>query len=287
MPDLPDVLFYVGQGYEAKGDGARAMNFYKKILGMVKDELEKIKPMKAVFDPVFIKNIGVRNGSIDYLDRKTAKTPILTKVRNLQLDAKDIAIPLGKDFTSYTLTAEVPGNKGTGTVMGKGKIKLKTQDMDSKVETKKLDITTLKPYFQKEGSVNVTKGFLDLDMDVHIASRVIRAPGNAVLKELAFESGSGSGNKFLGVPLSLVVAFMKNSNNEISLKFVIEGSLDNPKFSPTESFSAKLSTGLAEKLGLPLQGIGQSAVDLGSGGAKAVGSGIKGLGDSIKKRFSK
>ncbi len=237
--------------------------------------------------PVFIKNVGVRNGSIDYLDRKTGKSPILTKIRNIQLDAKDIAVPLGTNFTPYTLKAEVPGNMSTGTLMSKGKVKLKTQDADSRVETRKLDITAMKPYFQKEGSVNVTKGFLDLDMDVKIASRMIHAPGNVVLKELEFESGSGMGSRFLGVPLSLVIAFMKNSNNEIPLKFVVEGSLDNPKFSLTESLSAKFSSGLAEKLGLPLKGIGGSAVTLGSEGTKKVGDGIKGLTDGIKKRLGK
>jgi hypothetical protein len=54
MPDLPEVLFYVGQGYEAKGDGARALNFYKKILGMVKEEdviTRKVKKaLKALED---------------------------------------------------------------------------------------------------------------------------------------------------------------------------------------------------------------------------------------------
>ena len=265
----------------------RQGNVIMPALPVEKEKNEKEKKGAKESPPVFIKKVEVRNGSIDYLDRKTAGTPILTKVRNIQLDAKDIAIPLGKDFTPYTLKADVPGKMSTGTLMSKGKIKLKTQDADSRVEARKLDITAMKPYFQKKDSVNVTKGFLDLDMDVKIASRMIHAPGNVVLKELEFESGSGTGSRFLGVPLSLVVAFMKNSNNEIPVKFVVEGSLDNPKFSLTESFSARFSSGLAEKLGLSVKDIGGSAVNLGSEGAKSVGSGIRGLADSIKKRLGK
>lgn len=265
----------------------RQGNVIMPALPAEKEKKDKEKKDAKGSPPVFIKNIGVRNGSIDYLDRKTAKTPILTKIRNIQLDAKDIAIPLGANFTTYTLKADVPGNMSTGTLMSKGKVKLKTQDVDSRVETRKLDITAMKPYFQKEGSVNVTKGLLDLDIDVKIVSRMIRAPGNLVLRDLEFESGSGTGSKFLGVPLSLVIAFMKNSNNEIPLKFVVEGSLDNPKFGLAESLSAKLSSGLAEKLGLSVKGIGGSAVNLGSEGTKAVGSGIKGLADGIKKRLGK
>ena len=34
LPDLPEALYYIGQGYEEKGELDRAMGFYKKILTM-------------------------------------------------------------------------------------------------------------------------------------------------------------------------------------------------------------------------------------------------------------
>jgi TolA-binding protein len=37
-PDLVDVLYYLGQSYEKKGDADRAKGFYKKILSMEPDE---------------------------------------------------------------------------------------------------------------------------------------------------------------------------------------------------------------------------------------------------------
>jgi TolA-binding protein len=37
-PDLVDVLYYLGQSYEKKGDAERAKGFYKKILSMEPDE---------------------------------------------------------------------------------------------------------------------------------------------------------------------------------------------------------------------------------------------------------
>ena len=57
----------------------------------------------------------------------------------------------------------------------------------------------------------------------------------ATLKDLEFASGSGIGSKFMGVPLSLVVASLKKSNNEIPVNFVIEGDLNNPKFDLMEN----------------------------------------------------
>jgi len=42
-PDIADLLFYLGQSYEKKGDGGRAEGFYKKILSMESDEDSSVR----------------------------------------------------------------------------------------------------------------------------------------------------------------------------------------------------------------------------------------------------
>jgi hypothetical protein len=205
---------------------------------------------------------------------------VLTKLRNIEFDFKDLTFPLKDNFSGYSLSANIPGKQNTGTLRSNGKIKLINKDMDGKVEIKKRDITELKPYFQKKGDVNVTRGTLDMNMNVKIRSNKINAPGKAVLKDLEFERGSGMGNTFLNMPLSAVVSFLKNNNNEIVVNFVIEGDLDNPKFNFRESFMNKISIAMAEKLGLSIKRVGESIVETGAEGAKEVG---KGIGESIKK----
>jgi hypothetical protein len=136
--------------------------------------------------------------------------------------------------------------------------------------------------------VNITKGFLDLDMNVKVVSQKIHAPGTAVLKDLEFASGSGIGSKFMGVPLSLVVASLKKSNNEIPVNFVIEGDLNNPKFDLKENLMGKILVAMAEKLGLPIKGITEAVAGAaGEKGAEKVGSGIKGIGENLKNIFKK
>jgi hypothetical protein len=159
--------------------------------------------------------------------------------------------------------------------------------MDGKVEIKDLDITEFKPYYQKKGDVNVTKGTLDMNMDVKIRSNKIHAPGKAVLQHLEFSRGSGLGSTFLNLPLSAVVSFLKNHNNEIVVNFVVEGDLNNPKFNLRESIMNKISLEMAEKLGLSIQRIGESIVETGAEGAKEVGKGVKGFGEGIKKIFER
>lgn len=55
-PDLTDALFYVGNSYEKKSDTAKAQGFYKKILGMAKEEMpihrKAKKALKALGDDV-------------------------------------------------------------------------------------------------------------------------------------------------------------------------------------------------------------------------------------------
>jgi hypothetical protein len=244
---------------------------------------EKEKPMP----PIFFKKIDVTNGSLDYLDKTISSKGVLTKLRNVEFDFKELTFPLKDNFSVYALSASIPGKQNTGALRSNGKINLLNKDMDGKVEIKELDITEFKPYYQKKGDVNVTKGTLDMNMDVKIRSDKINAPGKAVLKELEFERGSGIGNKFLNLPLSAVVSFLKNNNNEIVVNFVVEGDLNNPKFNLRESLMNKISIEMAEKLGLSIKRIGESIVETGAEGAKEVGKGVKGFGEGIKKIFER
>jgi hypothetical protein len=240
---------------------------------------EEEKPML----PVFFKKIHVTNGSLDYFDRSASIKPVLTKLRNVELEFKDLTFPPGDNFSSYNLSASILGKQHAGSLRSNGKIKLANKDMDGKVEIKRLDITDFKPYYQKKGDVNVTRGIIDMNVDVKIRSNEINSPGKAVLKDLEFERGSGMGDKFLNMPLSAVVSFLKNNNNEIVVNFVVEGDLNNPKFNLRESFMNKISIAMAEKLGLSIQRIGESIVETGAEGAKEVGKSAKGIGETIKK----
>ena len=242
-------------------------------------EKEDEKPIP----PVFFKKIQVTNGSLDYLDRSASIKLVLTKLRNVEFEFKDLTFPLGDNFSSYNLSASIFGKQHVGSLRSNGKIKLANKDMDGKIEIKRLDITDFKPYYQKKGDANVTRGIIDMNMNVKIRSNEINSPGKAVLKDLEFERGSGMGNKFLNMPLSAVVSFLKNNNDEIVVNFVVQGDLNNPKFNLSESFMNKISIAMAEKLGLSIQRIGESIVETGAEGAKQVGKSAKSIGETITK----
>jgi hypothetical protein len=244
------------------------------------------KPEKPT-PPITIKKIEVINGSIDYLDRKTPATPVLTKIRTVDFTITDVSLPFADVFSNYVVKASIPSAQGTGKIDITGKVKLMTKDTDIKVDVNGLDITAFKPYFQKQSPVEITKGFLNLTMNAKVASEKLNAPGTVVLKDLEFQSGSGAKAKFLGMPLSLVVTLLKKNNNEIPISFAMKGDLSNPKFDLKESLMDRLSMGIADKLGLPLVGITESIIGTGTRGTGEVGTAVKNAGESLKKLFKK
>jgi len=247
-------------------------------------EEKKVEKKEKPIPPFLIKKIQIIKGSLDYLDRKPQQGPVLTKIRDINVEFHNINFPLGNNYSPFTLDAIIPGTQGSGSVKSKGKVKLKNKDTESKIEIRNLDILPFKPYFQKKGDVNITKGFLNLDMDLKIFNQKLNAPGKAVLRDLDFKTGPGMGSKFLGVPLSLVVAFLKNSNNEIEVNFILEGDMDNPKFSLRDSIVDKFSLATAGKLGLSIKDVGKSVITTGAEGVKKGAAGIKeGLTDIFKK----
>ncbi len=235
--------------------------------------------------PITVGKIEVANGSVDYLDRKTPAKPVLIKLRSIDFVMEDVSMPFADTFSPYVLSASIPGDQGTGTLKAKGKVKIKTRDMDVGVKLRNLDITALKPYFQKQSPVDIREGFLDLDLNVKVASQKLQAPGTAVLRGLEFQSGTGMGARFMGVPASLVVAFLKNSNNAIPVSFVIEGDLNNPKFDIKEDLMRRISIATAEKLGVPIKGIPEAVTNIGAKGGKEMESTVKGLGESLGNIF--
>jgi hypothetical protein len=230
-----------------------------------------------------IQKVEIINGSLDYVDEEVSGEPVITELRNIDIESENIIFPLQDNFTDYRFTAKVSGKLSAGIIQSEGKIALKTFDMDSRVKADNLDVTHFKPYFRKKSTVNINRGFLDLDMDMKIISGKIDAPGRAVLRDLQFESGKGIKEKFLKLPVHAITAFLKDNKDRIAFDFTLQGDLDNPKFSLSEGVIDKLTIGLAEKLGLPVESISGSIVGLGAEGVGQIGKGIKSAGEELKK----
>jgi hypothetical protein len=238
----------------------------------VDDKMEKPSPT------FILKKIILTGGSLDYLDRKApGGKPVLIKLRDVEIEATDVVLPPDGRLMTYRLKAAIPAAGSTGTVKSNGKINLKTKkDLECRLDGQNIDIVEFKPYFQKKNSIEITKGLLDVNLNAKAVSNKMNAPGKAVLRNLEFRSGSSMSNTVFDIPLSAAVSFLKNNRDEITVNFVLEGSLDNPEFSLKDDFINKIISGITGQIGSSVKGAGDLLID-----------GFKKIERSIKKGFTK
>lgn len=241
------------------------------------EQKEEKTPMPEVSIGKFI----INKGALDYSDGKVSPMPHLTRIRDIEFQIDGLDMPFIDRMSNFSIEASVPGIYSSGYFRGNGQINLKTQDMKGKIRISNLDITAFKPYFEKKGEAKIVRGFLDIDMDILIKNGKIRAPGRAVLRGLDFVSVTTK-DRFLGVPRSAVIGLLKDNNGAITIDFVIEGDINNPKFNLRESLLEKMTIGLADKLGLSVTRIGESII---VEGAKQVEKGLGGIGKGIERLF--
>jgi hypothetical protein len=210
--------------------------------------------------PFLIKKFKIKHGSLDYLDRKVSARPALIQLREVRAELHDFSTPPDNRMSDYAIAASIPGRLKKGSLKAEGTLNRSTRDTKSKLAIRDLDITQLRPYFEKKGDVEVTQGLLSLDADIVVEKAKINSSGKIMIRGLAFRTDSGG---ILGLPQLAVTKLLKDSHEQISLDFTIEGDLNNPRFSITDSLIQQLSLSLAKLLGMPVEAISKSIFDLG------------------------
>ena len=255
-------------------------------------EVKKAEPLvqETKAEPparVNVKGLKISQGEVLILDGKVATPPYPTRLTDVSLSVDQAAIPPQDEWTTYECMLSIPGKNSTGVLRTSGKTKLKSLDTVSKVSLQGLDITTVKPYILKAGDVDVTQGTLNLDVDLHIDKRNLNSPAKTVLRNLQFAPSKGPGEKFMAIPRSAVISFLKANNNEIALDFVVEGSIDDPKFSLRQAMATRLAVQFAEKLGLGVVNAGEKLIGIQGKGFQGLGETLKDTSKGLQKLFNK
>lgn len=237
---------------------------------------EKAKPEKGGISMTF-NDIAVTGGEVLYLDGKVARPPYPIRVTDISLTTGAVSLPLTEAWTTWQLSAHIPGKSSTGQLGGAGKTNFHSLDTNGKLTLRSLDMVVLKPYLQKKGEADLKGGTLYLDMDLTIRNKFIHAPTHTVLRNLQFASGGGVKDQFLGIPRSLIVKLLETSKNELPLDFVVQGRVDNPQFNLREDFARRLGVAIGQQLGVNVIGTGEKAVRQGGRVLEGIGKGIGGL----------
>ncbi|MRD71777.1 DUF748 domain-containing protein [Rhodocyclus tenuis] len=102
--------------------------------------------------------------------------------------------------------------------------------LDLEAEVKGVEMTSFSPYSGKYAGYAIAKGKLSLFVKYRIENRQLSAENRVFLDQLTFGDRVDSPDA-TSLPVSLVVALLKNRAGEIDVNLPISGSLDDPQFS--------------------------------------------------------
>lgn len=234
---------------------------------------------------VTIGHIVLKDGSADFYDASAGPKIVRISLVQVQADLQDIAVPSLNGHSAFDVSAAVKDPKDFGRINFEGWADLSSKDSSIKLKLASVDMVPFQPYLLKSGDVRVLKGKLDLDLKSEVCDKKLRAPGRITISDLELAPSKGFMGTFMGMPREAVLAFLKDSNNRITLDFVLEGDLNNPKFTFNEALSKHMAVSMAELLKLSIGGAAKTAGELGSKGVEAAGDVVKGVGDVFKGVF--
>ncbi len=105
--------------------------------------------------PVDFRRISIGRGKLLFRDGKAGGHP--TRLDNIEAEIRGYSFPHRNDWTTIDVNAGIPG-RTEGRLTWKGKTNLVNADAEGKLTIRNLDITTMKPYFQKRGDADVSRG---------------------------------------------------------------------------------------------------------------------------------
>ena len=229
--------------------------------------------------PIKINRFRIRNGSVDFEDRKMGEPPAQIQLRELDLELKNIQYPIISSHSFIELKGKMKGRKREGDIYTKGWIDLKNMDMETFFKVQEIDIKILEPYYRKRVSAEIEAGHINMEAKIGVEKRMIDAPGQLELVDLHIKGGG----TILWIPAKILLSLLKDKGNRIQIQFHMKGNMDDPQFSLQETFLTRVAVSLAETLGIPIKVVGETMIGGTGKGAEGLIEGLK----SIEKLFKR
>jgi hypothetical protein len=206
-----------------------------------------------------IEQIRIERTVLDLRDA-SLKTPAPLRLRFEDLDARvgPLALPGLARPVSLDLAAKLKGVERDGEITIRGALTPATKDADLAARVKAVDLVALQPYLFKLNDGGVRHGRLDLALDVHVERQRLHAPGTVTLAGLELAPGGGGGAfGALGSGSRQALIDLMSRDGRLTAKFALEGRLDDPAFSLNENLATRFTAGLADAMGVGVQGVVQ------------------------------
>jgi len=220
-----------------------------------------------------IDHIAFQQGTFEFYDLTVSKPAYNVAVTNASATVDHLHLPALTEPTNVAVNGSIVGPAHTGTVSFGGWIKIASKDSQTTSTLRGVDVAMLDPYLLKKAGAKtqIAGGTVDLTVESTVTSYHLHAPGTITLHHLQLADNGNPLDTFLSIPTKAAVAALKTRNGDITVHFVLDGNLRDPKFSVNENLLTKLGTGFAQAMGVSVEGV-----------AKGAGDTVKGLGNALK-----
>ncbi len=218
------------------------------------EERQERKP-----SPLKIDRLRIERGSLDFEDRKPGEPPAQVKVREIDLEIKDIQYPFRSAHSPIESNGKMKGRtEKEGQIHTQGWIDLETMDMETSLNLKQIDVKLFEPYYRKKVSAQIDSGYINMETKISLKEKVIDAPGRLEMTHFRIEEGEGA---VFWVPAKKLSPLLKEKGDRVQVSFHVKGNIEDPKFNLQETFLTRIALSFLEALGVPVKVVGEEALE--------------------------
>jgi hypothetical protein len=207
--------------------------------------------------PLKIDRLRIERGSLDFEDRKPGEPPAQVKVREIDLEIKDIQYPYRSVHSPIELNGRMQGKtEKRGEIHTQGWIDLETMDMETSLNLREIDVKLFEPYYRRKVSAQIDSGYINMESKISVKEKVIDAPGRLEVSHLSIKEGEGA---VFWIPATELTPLLKEKGGRIQVSFHMRGNIGDPKFNLQETFLTRIALSLLEALGLPAKKVREEA----------------------------
>ncbi len=222
---------------------------------------------------ITIGRVLLSDAAVDFHDASIRQPAHRLRLEQATLTLGAVRLPALTGRTEIALDGVIKGVRRDGRITLDGWAEIATRDSEIQTRLAGVDLVAFQPYLIKAAETGVRKGTLDLSLKSTVKKKRLHAPGRVTLSGLELTTGK----TFMGMPREAVVAMMKDKKGQITADFVLEGNIDDPKFSLNEKFLTQVGTATANVLGISLEGLARGIGSAGTGAASGISGAINKL----------
>lgn len=213
-------------------------NSLKSFLPIIKVGEKKKKKNQDVRYHLVLDEVYVKDGEIDFKDKKMGSRIELKNVDLLMTKLNSIAGRKGKP-SDVNMSAKL-GETG-GKIKLKGTFNLFEEGIhfDLKQKSKGLPITYFRPYYQRDVPVLVTGGTMSVSSTLKSRKSYLTSNHFVQISNLQVEGKRGMG-VIMGLPAKIFVAFVSGHRGTLDMTVQVNGNLEKGNFSISRQFSRSL-----------------------------------------------